>query len=380
MEFTVKTDEFRRALLQASITGSKSPELYNFLRMDFYGDFCVLSCTNGEIVVRTRLRIYDSSLQEQASFVLKDFNNLLKTSYYLLYPIVTISFDKRKKKASLRSGEKRLSVSLSEDQEFAMFQEPSNKSITEGCLKYEVALLHRRFKKIKYAADKNTSQFNRIFFDGPNMYATDSRRIAVSSSKQFETKNEFSVKVNTLELICNTLDTFVNICKEDHFLIFSDNKGNEIICPVEEPPSFDYKKILNAAYKYRIETNAALFCSSLEFIQSYLTGKINPNSPMVIAWRNEVIRVVGDSGDVETKIPVSDNFDFTLFFSLSNLLGVIKQFGKKDIVIEINEQLAPIKISCDEEDLGIIVPMRVQNDPFDIAEEKDSATEERNKE
>lgn len=368
MEFTVKADDFRKALLQASIHGSKSPELYNKVRLEFANSYCVFACSDSNLIIRTKIAIYNSTVPEGTILVLKDFNNLLRTSNYLYFPIVTIELLYEINKILVKSGEKRFYVAIDSDADFAHFEHFNEYSAGSDSVSYDIAIMERRFKKIRYAADKTSTTFNRVYFNENKMYATDSKRIALSTSDSFLAKFDFSVTVDAMELICNTLTGIFDLYKNNGFLIFKDNYFNEVIIPVGEAPCFDYKNILNLKYKHSIKTNAKLFSASLEFLESYLENKKSSNNFIGISWRDETLRYLSEQNEVETKIPISQNFGFTISFSLKSLLGCLKQFRNDDIEILINNKLAPIMIhSCEgKEDECIVVPLNTKIDPFEI--------------
>ena len=368
MEFTVKSDDFRKALLQASIHGSKAAGMYNKLRLEFFDNYCIFVCTDGYAIVRTRINIYNSNIPEGTVFILNDFNNLLRTSIYLYFPLVTIEIFQESKKVSIRSGEKRFSISLDTDLNFAKFQSFNEYSIDSTKTSYDISIMERRFKNIKYAADKHNNAFNKIFFNENRMYATDSKRIALNTSTSFTAPFDFSVSISVMELICNTLRGIFDLYKGNRFLVFKDDYANEVIVPVEGAPCFDYKKVLNLEYKHVVKTNAKLFSSSLEFIQSYMENKKIDNKFIGVSWRDDTLRFLSEQNEVETKIPVSNKFGFTISFALPNLLGCLRQFKNSDIEIQLNSSLAPIKLHRVEniEDECIVMPLNTKVDPFEV--------------
>lgn len=363
MQFTVKTDEFRKALLQVSIPSNKH-NMLDKIRLDFDNNFCIISNYEDGILIRTKLEIYDSDIPKDYSIIINNFSILFKTTSYLYFVIATIEIQ-TPNVALLQSGEKKVQLLLSDPNKFSSLQLP--RDTFNNIIKYDINLLKQRCKNVKYAVDISNTNFNRIFFLGHYIYATDSKRIAINKSELNDFIFDFSLKPQIIDLICNTLDNVISICLGTKYLLFKDSKNNEIYYPIEDKPTFDFTKLLDKQFKFNFDTNAKLFASSIEFLQIYMSQRADI-SKRIIAWRNDTLRIVDKGTSIETKIPVSKFFDFTIFFDSNNLLGCLKQFYNNEISISMNSALEAVKITCNNNEC-IVMPMKCLNDPFVNEEE-----------
>lgn len=357
MKFTVKTDDFRRSIVRATVTGVKAGSQLDKLRMEIGKDFCALICTDGKTAIRTGLKIYDSDVPVGTTLIINDCSKLLKMSQYLFWILTTLTIDMEEGTVEIQSEEKKFMVRLSNDSEFGEFPDCR---VESDIFLFDVNTLSRRYKKIKYAVDKNSPRFSSIYFVDNCMYATDSKRIAVSRSEVYKTPFSFGLRVCDIELICRTLGKFLEIRKNDRYIFFKDTLGTEIACIIGEDVKMDFAKILKRKYTGEATTNARLFADSLEFLKAYVSAS---TKPVPIAWRGSRICLTEFQDLIETKIPISQEFDFTITFNLNILLGCLQQFKNNDITLKYSDQMGAVSISCNDEEC-VIMPMKGTKDPF----------------
>lgn len=363
MRFTVKTDDFRRSVIRAMVTSVKAGSPLDKLRMEVGEDFCTLICTDGTTTIRTGLKIYDSDVPIGTTLIINDFSKLLKMSQYLFWVLTTLTVNIEEGTMEIQAEEKKFMVRLSDDSEFGEF--PDCKVETDVFL-FDVNSLSRRYKKIKYAVDKNSPRFSSIYFVDSCMYATDSKRIAVSRNEVYKTPFSFGLRVSDIELICRTLGKFLEIRKSGRYVFFKDTLGTEVACVAGEDAKMDFAKILKRKYTGEATTNARLFADSLEFLRAYVQTS---TKPVPIAWRGSRIRLTEFQDLIETKIPISQEFDFTITFNLNILLGCLQQFKNNDIILKYSDQMGAVSISCNDDEC-VIMPMKGTKDPFAPTEEE----------
>ena len=219
-----------------------------------------------------------------------------------------------------------------------------------------------KIKRVNYAAsiDAIKPVFNAVYFDGNNLVATDSRRLAIISA---ETDANISV-IMPLRFIVEVKRLFSdNVSLSiDNNMIIAQDETILIASRLVDGQFPNYKQVIPKESKHIINIDKDAFRGAVSRVINYASA---PAFRLTFTLKGDTLSISANNsngGEAEEHVTFDGDCDMTLAMNGQFVMNAVDNIDGDMLTMSMNAPMSPVVLTGTENDRHVIMPIQIKSE------------------